>query len=113
MSNNYRAIFYVILSTFIGSFFAVILKSLYSNELQVTTIGFFRFFFGLLILLPLILRNNFAILKTSNLKLYFLRSSLNVFGMLLNFTALGLLTLEKSDKHLDLYHQFMQLFSLF
>ena len=95
MSNNYKAIFYVILSTFIGSFFAVILKSLY-NELQVTTIGFFRFFFGLLILSPLILRNNFAILKTSNLKLYFLRSSLNVFGMLFNFTALGLLTLEKS-----------------
>ena len=95
MSNNYRAIFYVILSTFIGSFFAVILKSLY-NELQVTTIGFFRFFFGLLILSPIILRNNFAILKTSNLKLYVLRSSLNVFGMLLNFTALGLLTLEKS-----------------
>ena len=89
MSNNYRAILYVILSTFIGSFFAVILKSLYS-ELQVTTIGFFRFFFGLLILSPLILRNNFAILKTSNIKLYFLRSSLNVFGMLFNFTALGL-----------------------
>ena len=94
-SNNFRSIFLIIISTALGAFFGVIIKDLFS-ELNVTTIGFYRFFFGLILISPLIVKNNFDVLKTSNLKLYFFRSSLNILGFLLNFTALGLLTLEKN-----------------
>ena len=94
-SNNFRSIFLIIISTALGAFFGVTIKDLFS-ELNVTTIGFYRFFFGLILISPLIVKNNFDVLKTSNLKLYFFRSSLNILGFLLNFTALGLLTLEKN-----------------
>ena len=94
-SNQTKAIFLIFFSTFLGACFATILKTLF-NELNVVTIGFFRFFLGLLIILPLIIRNNFQVLKTTNLKLYVFRSTLNIVGMLMNFTALGLMNLEKN-----------------
>ena len=94
-SNNFRSIFLIIISTALGAFFGVIIKDLFF-ELNVTTIGFYRFFFGLILISPLIIKNNFNVLKTSNLKFYFFRSGLNILGFLLNFTALGLLTLEKN-----------------
>jgi len=94
-SNNFRSIFLIILSTALAAFFGVMIKDLFF-ELNVTTIGFYRFFFGLILISPLIFKNNFEVLKTSNFKLYFFRSSLNILGFLFNFTALGLLTLEKN-----------------
>ena len=94
-SNNFRSIFLIIISTALGAFFGVTIKDLFF-ELNVTTIGFYRFFFGLILISPLIIKNNFNVLKTSNLKFYFFRSGLNILGFLLNFTALGLLTLEKN-----------------
>ena len=94
-SNNFQSIFLIILSTALAAFFGVMIKDLFF-ELNVTTIGFYRFFFGLILISPLIIKNNFEVLKTSNFKLYFFRSSLNILGFLFNFTALGLLTLEKN-----------------
>jgi len=93
-SNNFRSIFLIIISTALAAFFGVIIKDLFS-ELSVITIGFYRFFFGLILISPFIIKNNFKVLKTYNLKLYFFRSGLNILGFLFNFTALGLLTLEK------------------
>ena len=43
-SNNFRSIILIIISTGLGAFFGVIIKDLFS-ELNVTTIGFYRFFF--------------------------------------------------------------------
>ena len=42
-SNNFRSIFLIIISTALGAFFGVTIKDLFS-ELNVTTIGFYRFF---------------------------------------------------------------------
>ena len=55
-SNNFRSIFLIIISTALGAFFGVTIKDLFS-ELNVTTIGFYRFFFGLILISPLIIKN--------------------------------------------------------
>lgn len=94
-SNQTKAIFLIFFSTLLAVCFGTIVKTLF-YELNVVTIGFFRFFLGLLIIIPLIIRKKFQALKTNNLKLYVFRSSLNILGMLMNFTALGLMTLEKN-----------------
>ena len=64
-------------------------------DLNVFTVGFFRFFFGLLIILPFIIHSKFSILFNKNLKFHFLRSCINLPAMYLGFAALPLLTLEK------------------
>ena len=48
-SNNFRSIFLIIISTALGAFFGVTIKDLFF-ELNVTTIGFYRFFFGLILI---------------------------------------------------------------
>ena len=57
--------------------------------------GFFIFFFGLVIILSYIIRKKNAVLKTTHLKQYFLRSILGLPAMLLYFSALVLLPIEK------------------
>jgi len=64
-------------------------------ELNVFTTGFLRFFFGLLIIIPYILKTKFKVFYTSNLKIHILRSALNLPAMLLGFAALAILPLEK------------------
>ena len=92
---NYNSAYLVIFSTFVGAIFVSFLKGL-TDELNVATIGFFRFFFGLIIILPFIVKNNFQALKTNNYKLYFFRSGLNFIGMLMHLAAIGMMTLEKN-----------------
>ena len=65
------------------------------EELNVFTTGFLRFFFGFLIIIPYILKTNFKVFHTSNLKIHILRSALNLPAMLLGFAALAILPLEK------------------
>ena len=65
------------------------------EELNVFTTGFLRFFFGLLIITPYILKTKFKVFNTKNLKIHILRSSLNLPAMLLGFAALSMLPLEK------------------
>jgi hypothetical protein len=57
--------------------------------------GFFRFFLGLVIILPYIVKNKDAVLKTTHLKQHFLRAILGLPAMLIYFSALVLLPIEK------------------
>jgi len=65
------------------------------EELNVFTTGFLRFFFGLLIITPYILKTKFRVFNTKNLQIHILRSSLNLPAMLIGFAALAILPLEK------------------
>ena len=51
-------------------------------------LGFFRFFLGLVIILPYIIKKKDAVLKTTHLKQHFLRAILGLPAMLLYFSAL-------------------------
>ena len=67
-----------------------------SSDLHSFVIAFFRCFFGLLIILPLIIKNNYKDLKTNNFKIHLIRSAINCISMLSWFTAIGLMPLEKA-----------------
>jgi drug/metabolite transporter (DMT)-like permease len=94
MNNNVKAI----LLTLSASFFAVSMEVLIraaQDDSNVYTIGFLRFFFGFLIILPYILKNKFRNYKTKNFKFYFIRGALNVPMMLLGFGALVYMPFEQ------------------
>jgi len=95
INTAYYAVYLIMFSTFTGAIFSALLKDL-TNELNIAAIGFFRFFFGLLIIFPFILTNKFKALHTNNFKLYFFRSGLNLVGMLAHLTAISIMTLEKN-----------------
>jgi drug/metabolite transporter (DMT)-like permease len=57
--------------------------------------GFFRFFLGLVIILPYIIKNKDTVLKTTHLKQHFLRAILKLACNALYFSALVLLPIEK------------------
>ena len=94
MNNNLKAI----LLTLSASFFAVSMEVLIraaQDDSNVYTIGFLRFFFGFLIILPYILKKKFRTYKTKNFKFYFVRGALNVPMMLLGFGALVYMPFEQ------------------
>ena len=94
MSNNVKAI----LLTLIGSFFAVLMEALIrvaQYDSNVYTIGFFRFFFGLLIIFPYLVKNKFNTYKTRNLKFYLLRGFFNLPMMIFGFGALVYVPFEQ------------------
>ena len=94
MNNNLKAI----LLTLSASFFAVSMEVLIraaQDDSNVYTIGFLRFFFGFLIILPYLLKNKFQTYKTKNFKFYFVRGALNVPMMLLGFGALVYMPFEQ------------------
>ena len=94
MSNNKLAIFLIITSVFFGTVMLSFLK-IAQEEVNVYVAGFFRFFLGLVIILPYIIKNKDAVLKTTHLKQHFLRAILGLPAMLLYFSALVLLPIEK------------------
>ena len=59
-----------------------------SETLDVYTITFFRNLFGLLAVLPLVIRNGTNSLRTNKFGLHVLRSCTGIFAILLWFTAL-------------------------
>ena len=94
MNNNLKAI----LLTLSASFFAVSMEVLIraaQDDSNVYTIGFLRFFFGFLIILPYIRKNKFRTYRTKNFKFYFVRGALNVPMMLLGFGALVYMPFEQ------------------
>ena len=94
MSNNLRAI----LLTMSGSFFAVLMEALIraaQYDSNVYTIGFFRFFFGLIIIFPYLVKNKFTPYKTKNYKFYFIRGLFNLPMMILGFGALVYVPFEQ------------------
>jgi drug/metabolite transporter (DMT)-like permease len=94
MSKNKLAIFLIIISVFFGTLMLSFLK-IAQEDLNVYVTGFLRFFFGLVIILPYIIKTNFTVFKTKHFKKHLYRSMLNVPAMLLYFAALVMLPIEK------------------
>ena len=65
------------------------------TDLNVYTAGFLRFFLGLIIITPYILKSKFKVYKTKNFKVHLIRASLNLPAMLLGFAALTIVPFEK------------------
>ncbi len=76
-------------STIMFSFMHVNVRYL-SAELHPFEIAFFRNFLAVIFLLPLIVKNGGALMKTRHLKWHVLRASLNVVAMLMFFYALSI-----------------------
>ena len=94
MNNNIKAI----LLTLSGSFFAVLMESLIRSaqyDSNVYTIGFLRFFFGLIIIFPYLIKKKFIPYKTKNFKFYFIRGLFNLPMMILGFGALVYVPFEQ------------------
>ena len=94
MNNNIKAI----LLTVSGSFFAVLMESLIRSaqyDSNVYTIGFLRFFFGLIIIFPYLIKKKFIPYKTKNFKYYFIRGLFNLPMMILGFGALVYVPFEQ------------------
>tara|TARA_B100000676_G_scaffold105918_1_gene105832 strand:- start:491 stop:1378 length:888 start_codon:yes stop_codon:yes gene_type:complete len=94
MSNNLRAI----LLTMSGSFFAVLMEALIraaQYDSNVYTIGFFRFFFGLIIIFPYLVKNKFTPYKTKNFRYYVIRGLFNLPMMIFGFGALVYVPFEQ------------------
>jgi len=66
------------------------------EEANVYVAGFFRFLFGFIIIFPYILKTKFAVFKTNHHKKHFFRAILNLPSMLLYFSALVMLPIEKA-----------------
>ena len=94
MSDNKLAIFLIITSVFFGTIMLSFLK-IAQEDVNVYVAGFFRFFLGLIIILPYIIKKKDLVLKTDHLKQHFLRAILGLPAMLLYFSALVLLPIEK------------------
>jgi len=94
MSNKKLAIFLIITSVFFGTVMLSFLK-IVQEDVNVYVAGFFRFFLGLVIILPYIIKNKDTVLKTTHLKQHFLRAILVLPAMLIYFSALVLLPIEK------------------
>ena len=94
MNNNIKAV----LLTISASFFAVLMEALIKAaqyDSNVYTIGFFRFFFGFLIILPYLVTKKFNTYKTKNLKFYIVRGLFNIPVMILGFGALIYIPFEQ------------------
>ena len=94
MNNNIKAVLLATISSFCAVLMSVFLK-LAQNDANVFTVGFLRFFFGFLIILPFVLSSRFYIYKTNNFKFHLSRSIINVPMMILGFSALMYIPLEQ------------------
>ncbi len=94
MSKNIKAVCLALIASFCAVLMSVFLK-LGQQDSNVFTVGFMRFFFGFLIILPFILKSSFKIYNTGNLKLHITRSIINVPMMILGFAALMYIPLEQ------------------
>ncbi|PPR77486.1 MAG: Riboflavin transporter [Alphaproteobacteria bacterium MarineAlpha2_Bin1] len=88
-------IFYMLIATLTFTIMQVCVR-LVSDDVHPIQIAFFRNFFGLLVVMPLIFRFGFTILKTDKLNWHFYRSILQTCGMLFFFTALTLSPLAQN-----------------
>ncbi len=65
-------------------------------NMHILQVVFFRNFFALVLLSPLLLRSGMELLNTKNMHLYWWRSLLNIAGMAAGFTALTLIPLTEA-----------------
>ncbi len=95
LSSQYKGIIYMLLATIIFTFMQVFVR-LVSDEIHPIQIAFFRNFFGLIVVLPLLLKSGVIILKTDKLNWHFLRSLLQTCGMFFFFSALTISPLAQN-----------------
>lgn len=94
MNKNIKAVLLALTASFCAVLMSVLLK-LAQSDVNVFTVGFLRFFFGFLIILPFILSSQFKIYSTNNFKFHLARSIINVPMMILGFAALMYIPLEQ------------------
>ena len=94
MNKNIKAVILALTASFCAVLMSVFLK-LAQSDVNVFTVGFLRFFFGFLIILPFILSSQFKIYSTNNFKFHLARSIINVPMMILGFAALMYIPLEQ------------------
>jgi drug/metabolite transporter (DMT)-like permease len=90
-----RAIGLMVISSILFGTMAVVIR-LASTQLHPFQIAFFRNLFGLLFALPLLYRHGVGLLRTSKLRLYFLRCSIGIVSMLAGFWAIVNLPLAQA-----------------
>ena len=89
----------VVILSLISTLSAAIMVSgikILSNDLNPFILAFYRCFFGVIIIVPFLFFQKFNDLKTKNIKLQFLRCSINLYSMISWFIAIGTLQLEKA-----------------
>ena len=89
-----RAAFHMAAAAVMFVLMHTLIKSM-SGELHPFEIAFFRVFLGLFVLAPILFRDRFASLRTSNIKLHALRGVLNVAAMLSFFYGLSITPLAQ------------------
>ena len=94
MNKNIQAVLLALVASFCAVLMSVFLK-LAQQDSNVFTVGFMRFFFGFIIILPFILHSKFKIYNTNNFKFHITRSIINVPMMILGFAALMYIPLEE------------------
>ena len=94
MSKNFKAIILALIASFCAVLMSVFLK-LAQEDSNVFTIGFLRFFLGLLLITPIIIQSSLKIYNTINFKLHILRCIINVPMMIFGFAALTYIPLEQ------------------
>ena len=93
--NKVVVVILVIISTLSAAVMGSCVKYL-SDDINSFMICFYRTLFGLLLILPFVVKNNFQALKSKNIKLQFTRSMINVISMICWFSALAIIPLEKA-----------------
>lgn len=92
-SPNTKGFIFILLASATFPIMGTIIKYL-TAELHPFQLAFFRCFFGLLILFPIILKDNLSkILNTDRLKLHVIRGLLGVGAIMAGFTALSMMPL--------------------
>ena len=94
MNKNIKAVLLALTASFCAVLMSVFLK-LAQSDANVYTVGFLRFFFGFLIILPYVVTKKFNTYKTKNLKFYIVRGAFNIPVMILGFGALVYVPLEQ------------------
>tara|TARA_Y100000590_G_scaffold465843_1_gene639339 strand:+ start:1460 stop:2341 length:882 start_codon:yes stop_codon:yes gene_type:complete len=95
MASNYRAVVYMLLATVIFTLMQVFVK-LVSSDIHPIQVAFFRNFFGLIVVLPLLFNAGFGVLKTNKISWHFYRSVFQTVGMFCFFAALTLSPLAQN-----------------
>ena len=96
LSNNIKGFIFILMASATFPIMGTIIKYL-TSELHPFQIAFFRCFFGFIIILPLILRQNpINIMKTSRFSLHFLRGLLGIGAMMAGFSALAMMPLASA-----------------
>ena len=96
INSNIKGFTYILIAASIFPIMGTIIKYL-TSELHPFQIAFFRCFFGFLIILPLILRNNpKEIIKTNRIYLHLLRGILGIGALMAGFSALAMMPLASA-----------------